>query len=118
MAPVVPDRPRTPGAPRPAGPLPRRRTAGPGHLPGITGVPGLLAPGRPAGPALVALRAGRASGTGHRHLYFFQAEDGIRHPLVTGVRRVLFRSRAELLRPAGNVGPAAAYNLALAWLHA
>src|SRR6266536_3057217 len=67
MAPVVPDRPRTPGAPRPAGPLPRRRTAGPGHLPGITGVPGLLAPGRPAGPALVALRAGRASGTGHRH---------------------------------------------------
>src|SRR6266542_5217000 len=68
MAPVVPDRPRTPGAPRPAGPLPRRRTAGPGHLPGITGVPGLLAPGRPAGPALVALRAGRAAaGTGHRH---------------------------------------------------
>src|SRR2546425_8091297 len=26
------------------------------------------------------------------HLFFFQAEDGIRDKLVTGVRRVLFRS--------------------------
>src|SRR5260370_23592603 len=35
--------------------------------------------------------------------FFFQAEDGIRDSSVTGVRRVLFRSRSKTL----TVGPAA-----------
>src|SRR5205823_12914224 len=40
-----------------------------------------------------------------RIIFFFQAEDGIRDKLVTGVRRVLFRSLSALART--NAGPIA-----------
>jgi hypothetical protein len=73
VAPVVSSRPRTPGAPGAAGALPRHRTAYPGHLPRITGVPGPRAPGRTAGAA-----------TDHP-----QDQDAVgRHELVSGASTV------------------------------